>query len=310
MHNHEKMKRRYFFKSIAIASLSLTLQGKTKGGVGARKFSPDQSGVKPALRIAHISDVHLRADALDRFKQVLIDIQSKAVDLILNTGDSVFAVNYENITRERVYELWDLWDESWKGMEGLLPYSCLGNHDMWWAAPDESDPMYGKPYAVKRLGIPHRYYGFNRGAWHFIVLDGNNSGVNLDEEQYIWLEQELAKLPARTPVLLMSHYPILSPSTIWKKDYYANDYGRLKKLFYQHKDKVRLYLAGHTHLLDKTVYNGVTYLGNGAVSGYWWGEGNEDSAGPYYMQETPPGYAILDLYEDGEFDHVYHPQTY
>lgn len=299
------MKRRYFFKAFTAAALYLqgTAYDKTR--------SPWGMAAKRPLRIAHMSDVHIRPDALGRFRQVLSQMQHEKVDFILNGGDSVFAVNYNDITRERVYELWDAWDESLQSLSNNTPvYSCLGNHDMWWAAPDEDDRMYGKPYAVKRLGIPHRYYRFQKGKWNFIILDGNNNGVNLDEEQYAWLEHELESIAPGTPVLLMSHYPLLSTTTIWKKDFYANDYQRLKKLFYTHRDKVKLYLGAHTHLLDKTVYNGVTYLGSGAVSGYWWGEGNEDSAGPGYMQETPPGYTILELFGDGSFTHDYHPHTY
>jgi len=47
-------------------------------------------------------------------------------------------------------------------------------------------------------------------------------------------------------------------------------------------------------LRDRIEYNGVTYLCNGAVSGNWW-------RGAY--QECEPGYALLDLYDDGTFEH-------
>jgi hypothetical protein len=44
------------------------------------------------------------------------------------------------------------------------------------------------------------------------------------------------------------------------------------------------------------VYNGVTFICNGAVSGAWW-EGSR--------RQTAPGYGIIDLYADGTFDEQY-----
>ncbi|WP_310586922.1 hypothetical protein [Dyadobacter aurulentus] len=56
----------------------------------------------------------------------------------------------------------------------------------------------------------------------------------------------------------------------------------------------------------RNVFNNVHYYCNGAMSGYWWGKGDEHSAGPYYYQETAPGYAILKLYEDGTVENQYY----
>jgi hypothetical protein len=85
---------------------------------------------------------------------------------------------------------------------------------------------------------------------------------------------------------------------------------KLKNLFYRHKDKVRICLSGHNHLADNAVYNGIRYCCNGAMSGFWWGKGDKDSAGPGYYYETPPGYAILRLYEDGQVENEYIPHGY
>ena len=67
----------------------------------------------------------------------------------------------------------------------------------------------------------------------------------------------------------------------------------IKTLFRQHPN-VKLCLSGHVHLADEVTYLGVRYLCNGAVSGGWW-------KGPY--QEFGPAYAVVDLFEDGSFDH-------
>lgn len=263
---------------------------------------------KPVLTLAHITDVHIRAgdNAPQRFKGCLKTIIKKyRPDFFLNTGDSIHDASYDNVKRESVTEQWQIWDDCLKEIKGYDIYSTIGNHDPWWAAPGKTDAMYGKDYVVKRLNIPHRYYSFTRGGWHFIVLDGNNKNISLDEEQFRWLENDLEQIPANTPTLLMSHYPTFGATPILVGGNHS-DHKKLKDLFYKHKDKVRASLSGHNHLYDKTFYNGVWYCCNGAMSGFWWGKGDKDSAGTGYYFETPPGYAILKLYKDGGFECAYY----
>lgn len=283
------------------------------GAVTAAPVIAEVSGQKkPVLTVAHITDVHIRAaeNAPERFKSCLNEIKKHKVDFFLNGGDSIHAADYMDVTREKMLEQWAVWDDCMKGLlSEYAVHSCIGNHDPWWAAPDKADEMYGKPYVVKRLGIPDRYYSISKGGWHFIILDGNNKGVSLDPEQFKWLEQQLESLPKNTPVLLMSHFPIFGATPILVGGGHS-DFKALKSLFYKHKDKVKICLSGHQHLLDTTEYNGVKYCCNGAMSGFWWGKGDAESAGPYYYQETPPGYAILKLYADGSVTNTYFPHTY
>lgn len=280
---------------------------------GAHAFVPvGTKEKKVALTVAHITDVHIRAgdNAPERFTKCLQHIiDQHKPDFFLNGGDSINDASYDNVVREQVTEQWALWDKCTQTIAKYELFSCLGNHDMWWKAPSQADEMYGKNYAVKRLKIPNRYYSFKKKNWHFIVLDGNNSKISLDEEQLKWLEAELEGLPARTPVLLMCHYPILGTTQVLVGGGHS-DCKKLKDLFYKHKDKVRICLSGHNHLSDHTNYNDVLYCCNGAMSGFWWGNGDAESAGKGYYLETPPGYAILKLYDDGSVTNEYMPHRY
>jgi Icc protein len=279
-------------------------------GPAAVKAASSSSKRKPVLTVAHITDVHIRQDldAPARFKKCLEQVKDKQVDFFLNGGDSIFDASYDDVKRERVTQLWQIWDDCLSSLKGFEVFSCIGNHDTWWKAPTKEDPMYGKDYVVKRLKIPHRYYSFTRKGWHFIILDGNNEKISVDEEQFQWLEKDLQQLPAGTPTLVMSHYPILGITPILVGGGHA-DHQRLKALFFRHRDKVKVCLSGHNHLSDNAVYNGVRYCCNGAMSGFWWGEGDKESAGKGYYLETPPGYAILKLYADGEVENEYIPHT-
>lgn len=280
-------------------------------GPAALKAATNNNGKrKPVLTVAHITDVHIREDldAPARFKKCLEHVKGKQVDFFLNGGDSIFDASYDNVKRERVTQLWQIWDDCISSLKAFEIFSCIGNHDIWWKAPSKEDAMYGKDYVVKRLKIPHRYYSFTRKGWHFIILDGNNDKVSLDEEQYQWLEKDLEQVPAGTPTLVMSHYPILGVTPILVGGGHA-DHQRLKSLFFKHRDKVKVCLSGHNHLADNAVYNGVRYCCNGAMSGFWWGKGDKESAGEGYYLETPPGYAILKLYADGEVENEYIAHT-
>ena len=123
-----------------------------------------------------------------------------------------------------------------------------------------------------------------------------------DDEQFAWLENDLKNTGPKTPVLILSHIPIMagcvwdSGATVTKDNNWEmngskmhSDLPRLGKLFLAHPN-VKLCISGHIHLVDRYDYNGVSYLCNGAVCGNWW-QGN--------YQETKPGYAIVDLWNDG-----------
>jgi len=108
---------------------------------------------------------------------------------------------------------WDLWFSIvMKELGDFDLLSCLGNHDSWWAAPTEDDPMRGKSYAVERLGLPGGYYAVDKGPWKILGLDSNNQGF-LDTEQKQWLDAQFADMPEEKPApgLALVHPPLAYP---------------------------------------------------------------------------------------------------
>lgn len=304
------IKRRTLLKTVGLTAGALATGSLP--ALATAEAAAHNKNKKLALTVAHITDVHIRPgdNAPDRFKNCLKQvIDQHKPDFFLNGGDSINDASYDNVVRNQVTEQWAIWDDCLKQIGKHEIYSCIGNHDPWWKAPEKTDEMYGKDYVVKRLKIPNRYYSFSKKNWHFIILDGNNSKISLDEEQYKWLEQELEKLPGSTPTVIMSHYPILGTTQVLVGGGHS-DAKKLKDLFYKHRDKVKICLSGHNHLSDHTTYNGVLYCCNGAMSGFWWGKGDAESAGTGYYLETPPGYAVLKLYTDGTVENTYYPHTF
>jgi Icc protein len=269
---------------------------------------------KAVLRIAHLTDIHLKNqfNAPARFVECLhhVQQQSPKVELILNGGDVVFDMNKENLST--ISEQWQLMNKTMQVECSIPVHYCLGNHDIWWNEDDKGQTLYGKQYAMNQLKLAKPYYSMEKSGWKIIVLDSVHLDVDntwyigkLGDEQFAWLENELRTTNTATPVLVMSHIPILTATNLIEDDIINKwvmlggdmhtDTSKIINLFYLHPN-VKLCLSGHIHLREKLIYNNVTYICNGAVSGAWW-EGNR--------RQTAPGYGLIDLYADGSFDESY-----
>jgi len=272
---------------------------------------------KRALRLAHLTDIHVQPElgAPQGMAACLHHAQQLAdkPELILTGGDSV--MESFGATKERTRTQWDVWRKVLKDDCSLPVESCIGNHDVWgWdqahSGAADSDPLYGKKWAVDELRIADRYRSFDSAGWHFVVLDSTHPGATpgtytarLDGEQFDWLARDLAAVPQGVPVLVLSHIPILSAASFLDGDNAQSgnwivpgawmhvDVRKLIDLFHK-TGKVKLCLSGHLHLVDRVDYDGVTYLCNGAVCGGWW-KGNN--------QECDEGYGVVDLFDDGSF---------
>ena len=288
-------------------------------------LEPEGGSRRHVLRIAHLTDIHMlpigpAADGMRRALQHAQGLEPRP-DVVFNTGDSIM----DALTTAK-----DLALAQWETFHRVLNESCslpirhlIGNHDVWgWGLDDpeiQSDPLYGKGMALEQLGLSERYYSFSQAGWHYIALDSNHLPIlsdtdipytgQLDDEQFAWLEKELADLPAETPVCLLSHIPILcaceffdgpnedSGNWVVPGAWMHIDARRLRTLFLMHPN-VRLCLSGHAHQHDRVDYLGVKYVCSGAVSGNWW-------MGSYL--DFPPAYVVVDLFDDGSSEHTFVP---
>jgi 3',5'-cyclic AMP phosphodiesterase CpdA len=240
-------------------------------------------------------------------------------DVVFTGGDNIndaFAADFD-----RTKAQFDLWNRVLKDHCSLPLEHCIGNHDVWgWKRSSSKttgqEQGWGKDWAMEAFGLTSRFRAFDRAGWRIVVLDStfpkgdpkdpHGYEARLDDEQFEWLAGELAASTGKH-TLVLSHIPILSASVFFDGDNEKSgdwkvpgawmhlDARRIKDLFRKHPH-VRLCLSGHVHLVDRVDYLGVAYLCNGAVSGGWWD-------GPYH--ECNNGYALVDLFDDGAFDHRY-----
>lgn len=291
--------------------------------VGAASVLPtaaagSQPKTKRAIRIAHLTDIHVQPErkAGEGMAETLKQVNSlkDKPDLILTGGDHImdaFGAGYD-----RVKTQWDLYSKVLKAENSLPLEPCIGNHDVWSFAKREGEEAAkeGKKWAMESLGLTSRYRSFDRKGWHFVVLDStfpHEAGYKgkLDEDQFEWLTEDLAKTPSTTPILILSHIPIICFCAVFDGDNEKSgdwqvpgawmhiDARRIKDLFAKHPN-IKTAISGHIHLIDRVDYNGISYYCNGAVCGGWWG-------GSY--QECAPGFALMDLYTDGRVECQYVP---
>jgi Icc protein len=289
----------------------------------AAQATPAQPRRRRVLRLAHLTDLHIQAErqAYEGVVSCLHHVQSQEdkPDLILTGGDLIMDALATG--RNRVKAQWDLLTKALKSECSIPIEHCLGNHDIWgWhkgkSGTTGNEEQWGKRWALDLLGLPGPYRSFDRAGWHFVVLDSVHPDGDdatgkyigkLDEAQHEWLAADLAAVPATTPVLILSHIPILTVTPLVggqdkdRRDWRVpaalmlTDWRRLHKLFQKHPN-VKLALSGHMHLHDRVEYGGVTYICDGAVCGNWWKGRHID---------CDEGYGLVDLYDDGTFEHRY-----
>ncbi len=301
------MKRRGLLKSIGLLSA---------GVVFSEKLYAQKALSNKSIRIAHITDTHIQPHigAAKGFEKCLHHIQSlkNSCDFIINGGDAIMGMH--GASENSIGKQWELYNEILKSENTLPIYNCLGNHDIYRKNKSIQSFKDGKKDALDQIALAKSYYAFEAKNWKIIVLDSiqptaEEKGYQgkINEEQLDWLKNELIITPKNKSILIVSHIPILSACVFldgknfkngeWRvpETWMHGDAEDLVELFAKHPN-IKLAISGHIHLSDRIEYNQVTYCCNGAVSGNWW-------MGSY--KQTKPGYAVIDLFEDGTFENKY-----
>src|ERR1700743_2422540 len=101
--------RRSFIKNASV----LTIGGLMTNKLDAFAKEKARKNIKRAIRVAHITDIHLLDTAMPKeaFRRVLhaLNTMPDKPQLIINSGDSVMNMNDE--TKEHILPLWDAWNE-------------------------------------------------------------------------------------------------------------------------------------------------------------------------------------------------------
>jgi 3',5'-cyclic-AMP phosphodiesterase len=279
--------------------LSLSASAAAAAALPATAQTP-----KPGnLRFVFFTDTHTEPElsAAEGTAQALRKIKSLKPDFCIQGGDHCFDINA--VPRDRSMMLLDLYQKTEHALDGIPIHHTLGNHDIFGTAPaagiPTSDPLYGKKSFEQRYNSK-TFYSFDRSGYHFIILDsigitpdGEFEG-RIDAQQLTWLATDLNALPAATPIVVVTHIPLVSAIGQYKPDFRITDKKHNYFLVDNSYDVLPLFeghnviavLQGHTHVNETVYWRNTPYITSGAVCGNWW-KGSRWG--------TPEGFTIVEL---------------
>ncbi|MCA8963300.1 MAG: metallophosphoesterase [Planctomycetes bacterium] len=244
------------------------------------------------LRIGLIADLHHGLDprAQERIEDFVAAAQRRRADMIVQLGD----FNYAEPANRPCMQAFD----AFAGER----HHVLGNHDL---------DKFGKEHVLDFWQMRARYYSFDRGGWHFVVLDRNHvrqgdvyvpyakgnyfsAEGNLshaDPEQLEWLAADLRS--TRAPTVVFVHQGVGMSN-----DAYPDDDSRAPieaTLAAANRDGAQVVacFCGHEHLDRHNHKDGVHYVWVNSASYYW--------VGAKYGRMAPYAdalYAFVDLRDD------------
>lgn len=216
------------------------------------------------VRFAIVSDFHAQdvPDGEQRVAAFIDAAMEDHVDFIIQLGDFCRL----DSAGQAIRAIW----EQFPGDK----YHVIGNHDM---------DSYDVETFTKGFGMPGRYYSFDKGNYHFIVLDGNNlydgekythyAKANyyvdsryrafIDPEQMEWLKNDLTSTDKRC--ILFSHQSL---------DRAVGNKEAVRQLLEEENRragfrKVAVAFSGHDHSNYAKEINGITYIQINSASYVW-----------------------------------------
>lgn len=244
----------------------------------------EQSPEEEGFTFVFLTDIHLKPEmrATEGFQMAIDTVNAIQPDFVLTGGDLIDdALRASHGRADSLYRLYKEMSARFQ----MPVYNAMGNHEHYGftAQPpvDPSDPDYGDRMFERQIG--KRYYSFDHKGWHFMVLEGTTEieegryeGL-IEEEQLNWIREDLSGVDPATPIVLVTHIPLVSVMPqIQHGPLYADNQSTLitnqqQVLAPFRKMNLKLVLQGHLHFLEEiNMLDRVRFITGGAVCGNWW----------------------------------------
>jgi 3',5'-cyclic AMP phosphodiesterase CpdA len=252
--------RRRFLKTLAATSmLPLPVMGAEPG--------------KP-LRIGLITDVHkdIIHDADERLKTFIDAMTTERVDALMQMGDFC-------TPKPMNKGFLDIFN-SFPGPK----FHVLGNHD--------TDGGFTREQIMAFWGMKERYYSFDLGGFHFVMLDSNDQPADFNggypshiaDDQIEWLKEDLERTTLHTFVI--SHHSLEVPVCITSQEKVRAVLEAAKTS--ESKRKVAACFNGHWHIDHSPVINSIPYHHVDSAAYYWLGaKYKHESLSPELSKQFP-----------------------
>lgn len=223
-----------------------------------------------------ITDVHggTQKDAPQRLQAFIDRAVKEKPDFIIQLGDLTHGKDMDVML--------DIWN-SYPGPK----YHVIGNHELDYA---------GKEEILVRQDMPGKYYSFDVGPFHFVVLDCNyildngeykdfdhanyyiKKGLRdlISPQQIEWLKKDIAA--TAKPVVIFSHQGF---DELWDGNTVPNrlpvrEIVREANKLAGDSNKVIAFFCGHHHVDSYSRIEGVHYFQMNSASGFWGGADYKD----------------------------------
>jgi hypothetical protein len=216
------------------------------------EWKQKHSGAVKLLRFAVVGDYGIAGDAA---RDVSLLIKGWAVDLVISTGDNNYPNGAASTIDTNIGQFYSNFIFPYTGSFGSTAtrnrfFPSLGNHD--WESPGAA------PY-LSYFTLPgnERYYDFVESGVHFFAIDSDPNepdGISQSSVQGQWLQNKLASSTEPYRFVFMHHAPFSSGQN-----------GSHATLQWPYGAwGASAVLAGHDHLYERIIRDGVPYFVNGA----------------------------------------------
>jgi len=198
---------------------------------------PPLFSLKPAgqpVRVLAFGDFGQGTPGQQRTAQAMLRFhESTSFDFAITLGDNFYPRGMESPSDPR----WKtLWDELYDPLR--IPfYVSFGNHDYGFPDSPAAELLYTHKSPTWRL--PAVRYTYTAGPVQFFAIDSQAPS----QAQWMWLEEELNRSPARWKIVY-GHHPIYSAGQHGDTDYLVRD------LLPILRNRADIYFAGHDHDLQ------------------------------------------------------------
>ena len=238
----------------------------------------------PALRFGLVTDVHFankpsagtRAyrQSLSKIREAVSKFNEMKADFAIELGDLIDAAP----TVEQELDWLKVINAEFAKVTGDRHY-VLGNHCVW---------TLTKPQFLAGVGLKAAHYSFDKGGFHFVVLDANYraDGVTYSMKNFVWHDCEIPAAEREwladdlkatgKPTVVFVHQRVDGPGQHAIKSHAA-----VRKIL-EDSGKVLAVFQGHQHINDHKEINGIHYCTMMATV-----EGEQQNA-----------YAVVDLHAD------------
>lgn len=216
---------------------------------------------EPSLRIGLLTDMHhadkepagtrYYRETLGKLKEAGSEFQKQRLSFVVELGDFIDAAESVEIEQEYLRTI----NREFAKLSNDRHY-VLGNHCV--------DTLKKEEF-LEEVQQERSYYSFDRGDWHFIVLDAcyRSDGesyqrrnfewrdANIPAAEMAWLEKDLQSTDKKTIVFAHQRLDV-------SNNHGVKNNAQVRKIFEASK-KVQVVLQGHSHQNDLIEIGGIHY---------------------------------------------------